>query len=72
MRIGVKGFAIGRTILVDVARAWFAGGTTDQAATNHMTEGFAALTQSWTRVRRQHVARSGEKRRDERCQRRSD
>ena len=39
----VKGFAVGRTIFTDVARAWMAGTVTDDAAVTRLAETFAGL-----------------------------
>jgi 5-dehydro-2-deoxygluconokinase len=43
----VKGFAVGRTIFGDAARAWLAGRIDDAAAVKEMTEKFAALCRAW-------------------------
>ena len=43
----VKGFAIGRTIFADVARAWMAGTMTDDMAVTRMAETFAGLCAAW-------------------------
>ncbi|MEM9853673.1 MAG: 5-dehydro-2-deoxygluconokinase [Pseudomonadota bacterium] len=42
-----KGFAIGRTIFGDVARAWFAGQVSDEAAKAEMQRKFADLIEAW-------------------------
>jgi 5-dehydro-2-deoxygluconokinase len=47
----VKGFAVGRTIFADAARAWLAGKIDDGAAIDDMAARFAALTEAWTRIR---------------------
>ncbi|HEX3602798.1 MAG TPA: 5-dehydro-2-deoxygluconokinase [Steroidobacteraceae bacterium] len=47
----VKGFAIGRTIFHDVARAWFAGSMSDGEACDAMTRRFSALVSAWRRAR---------------------
>ena len=52
----VKGFAVGRTIFADAARAWFASRMSDEEAINDMATRFAALTNAWTRLRQQQVA----------------
>ena len=43
----VKGFAIGRTIFADVARAWMAGTMTNDMAVTRMAETFAGLCAAW-------------------------
>jgi 5-dehydro-2-deoxygluconokinase len=43
----VKGFAIGRTIFQDVARAWFAGSMTDADACKTMAANFSRLANAW-------------------------
>ena len=43
----VKGFAVGRTIFADVAKAWLAGNTTDREAVASMVERYAALCAVW-------------------------
>ena len=55
----VKGFAVGRTIFGDVARAWMAGGMGDGEAVARMAENFARLCEAWDGPRRaaQHGAR---------------
>ena len=52
----VRGFAVGRTIFADAAKAWFAGRMSDEEAINDMATRFAALTNAWTRLRQQQVA----------------
>ena len=47
----VKGFAIGRTIFQDVARAWFAGSMSDAEAVKAMAEKFSRLANAWQRAR---------------------
>ena len=47
----VKGFAIGRTIFGDVARAWMAGRMADEEAAARMAENFAGLCEAWDRAR---------------------
>ena len=39
----VKGFAVGRTIFADAARAWLAGKISDDEAVDDMAARFAAL-----------------------------
>ncbi|MBN9348596.1 MAG: 5-dehydro-2-deoxygluconokinase [Devosia sp.] len=46
----VKGFAVGRTIFADAARAWLAGTMSDDAAVDEMAQRFGALTATWQRV----------------------
>ncbi|HEY2465311.1 MAG TPA: 5-dehydro-2-deoxygluconokinase [Steroidobacteraceae bacterium] len=43
----VKGFAIGRTIFQDVARAWFAGGMSDADASKALASNFSRLANAW-------------------------
>jgi 5-dehydro-2-deoxygluconokinase len=43
----VKGFAVGRTIFADAARAWMAGEIDDEAAIADMAARFKALTEAW-------------------------
>ena len=43
----VKGFAVGRTIFTDVARAWMAGTMTDDVAVARMAETFSGLCAAW-------------------------
>jgi 5-dehydro-2-deoxygluconokinase len=43
----VKGFAIGRTIFQDVARAWFAGSMSDVDAVKAMATKFSRLANAW-------------------------
>ena len=47
----VKGFAIGRTIFQDVARAWFAGAMSDAAACKAMAANFSRLANAWRGAR---------------------
>ncbi len=47
----VKGFAIGRTIFQDVARAWFAGAMSDAAALKAMAANFSRLANAWHSAR---------------------
>ena len=47
----VRGFAIGRTIFADVARAWMAGTMTDDEATTRMADNFAGLCAAWDEAR---------------------
>jgi 5-dehydro-2-deoxygluconokinase len=47
----VKGFAIGRTIFHDVARAWFAGSMRDSDAADAMTRNLSTLVKAWHSAR---------------------
>ncbi|MBI1292077.1 5-dehydro-2-deoxygluconokinase [bacterium] len=47
----VKGFAVGRTIFMDAAEAWFAGRIDDETAVADMAERFGKLTQAWQAAR---------------------
>ncbi len=47
----VKGFAVGRTIFGDVARAWMKNEMNDAAAVTEMAERFARLSDIWDRAR---------------------
>ncbi|MBA3910374.1 MAG: 5-dehydro-2-deoxygluconokinase [Rhodobacter sp.] len=47
----VKGFAIGRTIFADVARDWFRGRMTDEAAVATMSATYARLCAIWDKTR---------------------
>jgi 5-dehydro-2-deoxygluconokinase len=47
----VKGFAVGRTIFDSIARDWFRGKLTDDAAVRRMADSFAALASSWRQAR---------------------
>ena len=46
----VKGFAVGRTIFGDAARAWLSGTMNDEQAVDDMAQRFGALTQIWQRA----------------------
>src|SRR3569833_3353004 len=46
----VKGFAVGRTIFYDAARAWLTDAMTDEQAVNDMARRFEASTTVWQRV----------------------
>ncbi|HVZ14259.1 MAG TPA: 5-dehydro-2-deoxygluconokinase [Bauldia sp.] len=52
----VKGFAVGRTIFADAAKAWFARRISDEQAIDDMTARFAALTDAWTKLGQPQVA----------------
>ena len=47
----VKGFAVGRTIFGDVARAWMAGQMADDEAVARMADIFSALCEAWDEAR---------------------
>jgi 5-dehydro-2-deoxygluconokinase len=47
----VKGFAIGRTIFADAARAWLAGRMTDAEAVARMADRYARLSALWDTTR---------------------
>ncbi len=47
----VKGFAIGRTIFQDAARAWFSGAMNDAAACTAMASSFSRLADAWRGAR---------------------
>lgn len=47
----VKGFAIGRTIFGDAARAWFTGRMTDADAVAQMSDRYARLCRTWDAAR---------------------
>lgn len=47
----VKGFAVGRTIFGEAARAWFDGGMSDTDAVAQMAERFGRLCAIWDRAR---------------------
>jgi 5-dehydro-2-deoxygluconokinase len=47
----IKGFAVGRTIFYDVAKAWLSGMMDDDTAVTVMAERFDALTQAWRTAR---------------------
>lgn len=49
----VKGFAVGRTIFADAARAWLGGQITDAAAVTMMAERYQRLCAIWDRARGQ-------------------
>ena len=48
----VKGFAVGRTIFNDAARAWLKGEISDEAAVDMMAGKFARLVSAWERAAR--------------------
>jgi len=47
----VKGFAVGRTIFGDAARAWFTGTMTDAEAVTQMADRYARLCEIWDKAR---------------------
>ena len=47
----VKGFAVGRTIFGEPARAWLNGGLTDAGVVDRMAERFGSLVDTWTQLR---------------------
>jgi 5-dehydro-2-deoxygluconokinase len=47
----VKGFAVGRTIFAEAARAWLSGSMTDEEAISDMAGRFEKLTRAWLRTR---------------------
>lgn len=46
----VKGFAVGRTIFAEAAKAWLAGDISDDAAVADMASRFGALVAAWERL----------------------
>lgn len=51
----VKGFAVGRTIFADAAKAWFAGDMSDEDAITDMAQRFSALTTVWQKLEKQRT-----------------
>ncbi len=49
----VKGFAVGRTIFADAARAWLQGRMTDAEAVAQMTERYTRLCTLWDKARQE-------------------
>lgn len=47
----VKGFAVGRTIFGDAARAWMKGDMSDAEAVSQMSDRFARLCETWDKAR---------------------
>jgi 5-dehydro-2-deoxygluconokinase len=47
----VRGFAVGRTIFSDAARAWLAGEVDDEPAVADMAERFGRLAETWSEAR---------------------
>ena len=52
----VRGFAVGRTIFGDAARAWLKGEMSDEAAVAQMSERFTRLCDIWDKARAQAQA----------------
>jgi 5-dehydro-2-deoxygluconokinase len=52
----VKGFAVGRTIFAEAARAWFAGTMSDDQAVSDMARRFESLTETWQRLAQTQAA----------------
>jgi 5-dehydro-2-deoxygluconokinase len=46
-----KGFAVGRSIFMDAARLWFAGGITDQDAVSRIQKNYSSLVATWRNAR---------------------
>lgn len=46
-----KGFAVGRSIFMDVARRWFAGKCSDEAAISEITRNYSSLVATWRKAR---------------------
>ena len=53
----VKGFAVGRTIFGDAARAWLKGGMSDAEAVDQMAARYARLCEIWDKARAGQAAR---------------
>jgi len=47
----VRGFAVGRTVFHEPAKAWFAGDIDDEAAVAAMARNFSVLVDAWRRTR---------------------
>jgi 5-dehydro-2-deoxygluconokinase len=56
----VKGFAVGRTIFADAARAWLTGRMTDVDAVEQMAARFRALAETWDQARASTQAQEGQ------------
>lgn len=52
----VKGFAVGRTLFADVAKAWFAGEFDDRQAIALMAENYRRLAEAWDRAKARAAA----------------
>ena len=50
----VKGFAVGRTIFGEPARAWLERRVSDQQVVDQMAERFGTLVECWSRLRPAH------------------
>ena len=48
-----KGFAVGRSIFMDAARRWFAGGCSDEDVVKTVSDNYTALASSWRKARRE-------------------
>lgn len=59
----VKGFAVGRTIFADAARAWLAGKIDDNAAVSAMATRFRFLCEAWDKARNSGESRNDPRRR---------
>jgi 5-dehydro-2-deoxygluconokinase len=46
-----KGFAVGRSIFMDAARLWFAGGITDQDVISRVQKNYSSLVATWRKAR---------------------
>ena len=58
----VKGFAVGRTIFSDAARAWMKGEISDADTVSQMAERFAGLCGIWDAARKRHyVNKAGQR-----------
>ena len=47
----IKGFAVGRTLFADVARAWFTGKIDDRQAVAEMADNYSRLANAWDRAK---------------------
>jgi 5-dehydro-2-deoxygluconokinase len=56
----VKGFAVGRTIFADAARAWLKGQMTDAQAVEQMATRFRALAETWGAARASTTTQEGQ------------
>ena len=52
----VKGFAVGRTIFINAAERWLAGGMSDEEAIADMATRFEGLTKAWLAARGRKAA----------------
>ena len=46
-----KGFAVGRSIFMEAARLWFAGGITDQDVVSRVQKNYSGLVATWRKAR---------------------